>query len=118
MKKISYIALGIGLTLAVTSCLSDTEFLTEDPKTLYTIENAFEKPEQIDAAIVSAYNLFNLYNTYQVSVIGGDGTGNFLHGDGSDVLGGMVERGQMPEKIARELAVRMAYTGVKSFWNL
>ena len=36
----------------------------------------------------------------------------------SDVLGGMVERGQMPEKIARELAVRMAYTGVKSFWNL
>lgn len=92
MKKISYIALGIGLTLAVTSCLSDTEFLTEDPKTLYTIENAFEKPEQIDAAIVSAYNLFNLYNTYQVSVIGGDGTGNFLHGDGSDVLGGT--RGQ------------------------
>ena len=36
----------------------------------------------------------------------------------SDVLGGMVERGQMPEQIAMELAARMAYSGVKSFWNL
>lgn len=91
MRKTSYIILGLGLTLATSSCLNDTEFLKENPKTIYTVENAFEKPEQVDAAIVSAYNLFNLYNTYQVSIFG-DGTGNFLHGDGSDVLGGA--RGQ------------------------
>jgi len=36
----------------------------------------------------------------------------------SDVLGDMVERGQMPEEIALSLAERIAYSGVKRFWNL
>ena len=36
----------------------------------------------------------------------------------SDVLGNMVERGQMPEEIAMDLAERMAYSGTKKFWNL
>jgi glucuronate isomerase len=36
----------------------------------------------------------------------------------SDVLGDLVERGQMPEEIAFDLAGRMAYSGTKKFWNL
>lgn len=36
----------------------------------------------------------------------------------SDVLGSFVERGQMPEEIAFDLAERMAYSGTKQFWNL
>ena len=36
----------------------------------------------------------------------------------SDVLGDMVERGQMPEPLANELALRMCYSGPKRFWNL
>ena len=36
----------------------------------------------------------------------------------ADVLGGMVERGQMPEEIAMSLAERIFYSGVKRFWNL
>jgi glucuronate isomerase len=36
----------------------------------------------------------------------------------SDVLGSMVERGQMPDEIAFNLAERMAYSGTKKFWNL
>ena len=36
----------------------------------------------------------------------------------SDVLGDLVERGQMPEAIALDLAGRMAYRGTKKFWNL
>jgi glucuronate isomerase len=36
----------------------------------------------------------------------------------SDVLGNFVERGQMPEEIAFDLAERMAYSGTKKFWNL
>ena len=36
----------------------------------------------------------------------------------SDVLGNLVERGQMPEEIAFDLAERMAYSGTKKFWNL
>ena len=36
----------------------------------------------------------------------------------SDVIGNLVERGQMPEEIAFNLAERMAYSGTKKFWNL
>ena len=36
----------------------------------------------------------------------------------SDVLGGMVVRGQMPEEVVFPLARRMAYEGPKAFWSL
>ncbi|MBP5532331.1 MAG: glucuronate isomerase [Lentisphaeria bacterium] len=36
----------------------------------------------------------------------------------ADVLGAMVERGQMPLPVAEMLAERMAYSGPKAFWNL
>ncbi len=36
----------------------------------------------------------------------------------SDVLGEIVERGQMPEDVAVQLAYRMCYTGPKEFFNL
>jgi len=36
----------------------------------------------------------------------------------ADVLGAMVERGQIPLDVAEMLAERMAYSGPKAFWNL
>ena len=36
----------------------------------------------------------------------------------ADVLGAMVERGQIPLNVAEMLAERMAYSGPKAFWNL
>ena len=36
----------------------------------------------------------------------------------SDVLGDMVEKGQMPEKVAEELAYRLSYKNPKEFFNL
>ena len=36
----------------------------------------------------------------------------------ADVLGAMVERGQLPLGVAEKLAERMAYSGPKAFWNL
>jgi len=36
----------------------------------------------------------------------------------ADVLGAMVERGQLPLQVAHMLAERMAYSGPKAFWNL
>ena len=36
----------------------------------------------------------------------------------ADVLGDMVERGQVPEPVMFETAERMAYSGPKAFWNL
>lgn len=85
MKKTIFLV--FGLTLALSSCISDKEFLKENPKTIYTKDNAFEKAEQIDATLVTAYNKFNQINSYAIP-LWEDGTGNFLHGDGSDVIGG------------------------------
>ncbi|MBQ7812608.1 MAG: RagB/SusD family nutrient uptake outer membrane protein [Bacteroidales bacterium] len=91
MKKTLYILTGLVASLAAfSSCSKDMEFLTEDPKTIYTKENSFEKAAQVDAAIVRAYNKFNEMNiiTNPLGFLGGDPSANTLKGSGSDVLGG------------------------------
>lgn len=58
MKKIKYIA-GIWfllLLMSVVSCESDKEFLTEDPQTFYTVDNAFSTSAQVDQVLVSIYS--------------------------------------------------------------
>jgi len=106
MKKIIYIALGIVASISVfTACQKDSEFLTENPKTIYTKENAFEKSTQIDAALVRAYIKFNGMNTINNAYVGGgDAASNILKGDGADLLGGT--RGNA------------AGTAFSNFWNL
>ena len=106
MKKISYIIFGLVAAASVfNSCVSDKEFLTEEPKTIYTIENAFEKSAQIDAALVRCYTKFDLMNTINNGFAGGgDAASNFLKGDGSDMLGGTRGTG--------------AATAFSNFWTL
>ena len=42
MKKSLYLVMGlVAVVPAINSCVSDKEFLTEEPKTVYTIENEF-----------------------------------------------------------------------------
>ena len=94
MKKI-YLILGIITSMAaVSSCLSDEEFLTEQPKTIYTAENAFEKTSQVDAQIGRAYSAFYRLHSWGTDVweelpafIGGGGgsASTLLAGYGSDV---------------------------------
>jgi hypothetical protein len=58
MKKIKYIA-GIWfllLLVSMVSCESDEEFLTEDPQTFYTVDNAFSTSAQVDQVLVSIYS--------------------------------------------------------------
>ncbi|MBQ6578573.1 MAG: RagB/SusD family nutrient uptake outer membrane protein [Bacteroidales bacterium] len=86
MKKALYLVIGLAAALsAISSCVSDKEFLTEEPKTIYTIENAFEKASQIDAALIRCYTKFNSMNFVG---LGSDGAADFLKGSGSDMLGG------------------------------
>lgn len=87
MKKIIYLALSLALVGSLTGCNEDA-FLREDPKNLYTKENAFEKSSQVDAVIVNAYIKFDNMNGFSNPFLGPDGASNILHGDGSDVLGG------------------------------
>lgn len=90
MKKTLYILAGLAVSLAAFSSCDDAAFLTEDPKTIYTQDNSFEKASQVDAAIVRAYNKFNAMNVINnpLPFMGGEGAANVLKGDGSDVLGG------------------------------
>ena len=94
MKKIYLILSIITSIAAVSSCLSDEEFLTEKPKTIYTAENAFEKTTQVDAQIGRAYSAFYRLHSWGTDVweelpafIGGGGgsASTLLAGYGSDV---------------------------------
>ena len=42
--------------LLVQGCKSDMEFLTEDPATFYTVENAFSTSAQVDQVLISMYS--------------------------------------------------------------
>ena len=89
MKKTLYVVMGLVAAIPAINSCNDEEFLTEEPKTIYTVENAFEKASQIDAALVRCYTKFDLMNSINNGWAGGgDGASNFLKGDGSDMLGG------------------------------
>ena len=58
MKKIKYIT-GIWflvIMVSMLSCESDEDFLKEDPKTFYTVDNAFSTSAQIDQVLVAIYS--------------------------------------------------------------
>jgi hypothetical protein len=78
MKKIKSIILALFVLAAFVSC-DDNGFLTEKPKTIYTIDNAFDKSSQVDAQLVRAYSsIKSLYGW------GFDTNNNFLGGAGAD----------------------------------
>ncbi|HYH57037.1 MAG TPA: RagB/SusD family nutrient uptake outer membrane protein, partial [Anseongella sp.] len=58
MKKLLYRNIAcVLLTLTlVQGCKSDMEFLTENPSTFYTVENAFSTSAQVDQVLVSMYS--------------------------------------------------------------
>jgi hypothetical protein len=78
MRKIQYFLLGIIALIAVVGC-EDDKFLTEKPKTIYTIDNAFEKSSQVDAELIRAYSTMTGLYGY-----GMDGSNNLLGGAGAD----------------------------------
>lgn len=65
--------------LTMGGCLSDSEFLSENPETDYTIENAFTTSEQVDQVVIGIY--------YQVrNMMTSDGNSVILKGNGTDVI--------------------------------
>ena len=104
MKKSLYLSLGLVAALFSFSSCDDEAFLKEEPKTIYTIENAFEKSSQIDAALVRAYRKFDMMYVYGGFGMAGDGASYTLFGDGSDVHGGTRGSG--------------AASGFNNYWSL
>ncbi len=83
-KTILYILLA-GLTL---SCTSDMDFLTEEPKSQFSIDNAYQNSNQVMSTVVAAYaqiktRYFGNFNASQTDEVGGfapfGGTSNTIH---------------------------------------
>lgn len=67
------------LSLLLLSC-NDTAFLTEKPKTFYTVDNAFSTSSQVDQVVIGCYNQVRGLNTFDQENVtysvftGGNGT--------------------------------------------
>ena len=105
MKKYIIIALALVMSIPVfNSCMKDDEFLQEQPKTIYTKENAFEKPAQADATLMKVYDkMYEMY-TFQCWIFDSEHLNNLLFGEGADVMGST-----RPEEAA---------TGFSNYWAL
>lgn len=62
------------------SCESDKDFLTESPKTFYTLNNAFTSSTQVDQVLISCYSQI------RGLMISASSTTQVLKGNGTDVL--------------------------------
>ena len=60
--------------------------MEEHPKTIYTVETAFEKSSQVDAAIARAYIAFDYMFGWHNLYIDGAAASNLLGGNGSDCI--------------------------------
>ena len=81
MKTTKYLFFTINLLFFILTACNDNEFLTEKPKSIYTIENAFEKSSQVEAQLTMCYiRLYGWYgkttspwtSTYQYKSFGTD----------------------------------------------
>ena len=93
MKKAIYSLVGLVAGLvAFSACTSDEDFLTEKPKTIFTMENAFAKASQVDAQIGRVYsaafelhswgtsNVFAAFSGSPAALLGGYGA-DLIEGD-------------------------------------
>ena len=85
MKLYNILLAGLVATSVLSSC-KDDDFLREEPKTIYTVETAFEKSSQVDAAIARAYINFNYMFGWHNQYVDGAAASNLLGGDGSDLI--------------------------------
>lgn len=87
MKAYKYLLAGLVASSALVSCdQSDGDFLEENPKTIYTVETAFEKSSQVDAAIARAYIAFNYMFGWHNLYMDGAAASNVMGGYGSDII--------------------------------
>lgn len=105
MKKYIITTLALVLSIPVfNSCMKDDDFLQEQPKTIYTKENAFERSSQADATLMRVYDkIYEMYS-FQLWIFDPAHLNNLMFGEGADVMGST-----RPEEAA---------TGFNNYWAL
>lgn len=81
MKKFFYLISVAALLAGFTSC-NDDEFLKEEPKYFYTLDNAFSTPAQVDQVLVNCYSTIRAMYTFSSE---GTTTFAFRGGNGTDM---------------------------------
>lgn len=85
--KIAYL---LAATALLASC-SDADFLEENPKTIYTVESAFNKSSQVDSQLATCYyQIFSLYTWVDADIFAAfsGSPGSTLLGYGADCIEG------------------------------
>ncbi|MDR1417211.1 MAG: RagB/SusD family nutrient uptake outer membrane protein [Prevotellaceae bacterium] len=83
IKRFLYMSLALSAMLPMWTGCNDDEFLTENPETFYTVDNAFSTSEQVDQVLVSCYShirvMFCMVEENNTSFVfrGGNGTDMF-----------------------------------------
>lgn len=109
-----YSVVAIISMVSLVSC-NDDDFLEEKPKTIYTIETAFEKESQVDAAIAGAYEKFNDLHGY--GLMSSSSAANFIQGRGSDMLEGTQGRSSAGSDFSNYWALDTKNSNFSSLWN-
>ena len=81
--KIIYIAMSFAAALSFATACNDNLYLEEQPKTIYTVDNAFSKSSQVDAQVARTY--YAAYSLY--AWIDGNIFGAFSGSPSSTLLG-------------------------------
>lgn len=115
MKKNTMLFLILGAVSCTFVSCHDEDFLKEEPKTLYTIETAFEKANQVDAALVNAYDLFQDLHGY--GLMTSSSNANFLQGNGSDMLDGTQGRSSAGNSFSNYWALDTRNSNFRDLWT-
>lgn len=132
MKKAIYslVSLVAGL-VAFSACTSDADFLTEKPKTIFTMENAFAKASQVDAQIGRVYsaafelhswgtsNVFAAFSGSPAALLGGYGA-DLIEGDAqpANAAGGFSNYSTLNSLTGRFLSLWNSLYQMASYANL
>ena len=118
MKKFKYsLIMGLFAAVSFTSC-DDEGFLKEDPKNIYTVENAFDKSSQVDATVVRAYVAFrNLHGWANIYIDADKVACNLLGGNGSDVVDGTGQISTASGSMSNYISLNANTAIFNSLWN-
>lgn len=118
MKRYNYILIGL-LAANLFSACDDGDFLTEKPKNIYTIENAFEKSSQVDATLVRAYvayrDMYGWGNMYLNNML--QPAKNLLGGMGSDCIDGTGQLATASGSMSNFMSLNANTTIFNTTWN-
>lgn len=116
MKTINRFLL-FAATVLTTGLLTGCEdFLAENPRTIFTVETAFEKSSQVDAAVTSTYKYFANLNSWKYSGYTGN-SANLLNGIGTDTMDRNARAGSASTCVSNFASLNSATGLFYSLWN-